>query len=116
MILRTRDNAASFSFILPALIIFSIFYIYPFFYTFVLSFQEYDLISPPTFIGFGNFKEVAADKDWWSSMYNGAFFTFWALTFQNVLALLLAICVDKVIRLRRFYRSQVPTPHYFRWR
>jgi len=100
----TKDKVINFSFIFPALFIFSIFYIYPFFYTFILSFQEYDLISSPKLIGITNFREVFSNKDWWSSMYNGAFITFWALTFQNILALMLALAVDKVIRMRKFYR------------
>ncbi|HDN85953.1 MAG: sugar ABC transporter permease [Candidatus Omnitrophota bacterium] len=98
------DRFQNFSFILPALVIFSIFYIYPFFYTFILSFQDYDFISTPKFIGFSNFREVLTDKEWWSSMYNGAFITFWALTFQNILAFMLALGVDRVIRMNKFYR------------
>lgn len=95
----------NFSFILPAVILFSIFYIYPFFYTFILSFQEYDFISTSKFIGFANFREVLfGDNEWWGSVYNGAFITVWALTFQNLLAFMLALCVDKVIRMNKFYR------------
>jgi len=37
-------------------------------------------------------------------MYNGAFITFWALTFQNILAFMLALGVDRVIRMNKFYR------------
>ena len=104
MELSVKEKTVNFSFIFPALLIFSIFYIYPFFYTFILSFQQYDLISPPKFIGFTNFQDLFYDQGWWKSIYNGAFITFWALTFQNILALLLALAVDKVIRLRKFYR------------
>jgi len=105
-----RDKSVSFSFVLPALLIFSIFYIYPFLYIFILSFQEYDLISQPTYVGFANFREIFSDVTpwwnsmWWNSVRNGIFITFWALTFQNILAFLLAMGVDKVIRLNKFYR------------
>ena len=104
MNISLREKSINFSFILPALIIFSIFWIYPFFYTFILSFQKYDMISPPTFVGLANFKNVLGSSSWWSAMYNGAFITFWALTFQNILAFVLALAVDKVIRMRKFYR------------
>jgi ABC-type sugar transport system permease subunit len=100
----TREKTINFSFILPALLIFSIFWIYPFFYSFVLSFTKYDLISNPVFVGFRNFGEIISDRDWWKAMYNGGFITFWALTFQNILAFMLALAVDKVIRMRKFYR------------
>lgn len=104
-VLKPKEQFVNFSFVFPALILFSIFYIYPFIYTFILSFQRYDLISSPQFVGVANFKEVLfSDKEWWRSMYYGGYVTFWALTFQNILALLLALAVDKVIRLNKFYR------------
>lgn len=101
-----KDKAVNFSFILPAVIIFSVFWIYPFFYTFFLSLRETDGIFTSDFIGLRNFRDIFEDTDktWWPSMYNGAFITFWALTFQNILALMLALAVDKVIRLKKFYR------------
>ncbi len=103
-----RENSVSFAFVAPALFIFSIFYIYPFFYSFILSLTNYDLIGDFSFksyyIGLNNFRDVLTDQDWWKSMYNGGFITFWALTFQNILAFALALAVDKVVRLKKFYR------------
>jgi len=90
---------------LPAFLIFSVFYIYPFFYTLFLSFFKGDAISYLEFVGFNNFKEILLyDKAWWRSMYNAGFITFWALTFQNILAFLLALGVDKAVRTQKFYR------------
>ncbi|MDD4295055.1 MAG: sugar ABC transporter permease [Candidatus Omnitrophica bacterium] len=103
-----KDNTASFSFVLPALLIFLVFYVYPFFYSFVLSLTDYSLIGKfnfkNSFVGLQNFKDLLVDIDWWKSFYNAGFITFFALTFQNILALLLALAVDKVIRMRKFYR------------
>jgi len=99
------DNFKNFLFILPALLIFSIFYIYPFFYTFILSFHRYDFISEFKFVGWDNFKEVLIyGKDWWSSIYRGGFITFWALTFQNMLAFALALAADRLTRTGKIYR------------
>jgi ABC-type sugar transport system permease subunit len=103
-----REKTVNFSFVFPAFIIFSLFYIYPFFYTFILSLTDYDLIGKFSFkeyfVGFQNFRDLSTDSDWWRSMYNGGFITLWALTFQNILALALALAVDRVIRLNKFYR------------
>lgn len=99
------DKAKNFGFILPALLIFSIFYIYPFIYTFVLSFQRGDGIYTSEWVGLANFKEVLYyDKNWGRALYNGAFITFWALTFQNLLAFALALGVDKATRTGKIYR------------
>ncbi|MBU1121219.1 MAG: sugar ABC transporter permease [Candidatus Omnitrophota bacterium] len=100
-----KDKAVNFSFIFPALLLFSIFYIYPFIYTFILSFQRGDGIYTSQFVGLANFKEVLLyDKDWWPSMFYGGFITLFALTFQNVIALFLALAVDKAIKTGKFYR------------
>ena len=102
---RFVGKLQNFSFIAPALLIFSLFYIYPFFYTFILSFQQYDFIAAPRFIGLTNFTETLFhDEEWWNSIYNGAFITVWAILFQNILAFMLALSVDKIVRLRKFYR------------
>ncbi|MDD5584668.1 MAG: sugar ABC transporter permease [Candidatus Omnitrophica bacterium] len=101
----TADNVKNFSFVLPALAIFSVFYLYPFLYTFILSFQRGDAISSLQFVGWANFREVLFyDKAWWRSMYNGVYITFWALTFQNILAFFLALAVDKATRTGNIYR------------
>jgi len=103
-----KDKAASFSFVLPALIIFSLFYIYPFVYSFILSLTNYNMIGKfnlrESFVGLQNFKDIASDGDWWKAMYNGAFITFWALSFQNILALMLALSISQVVRMNKFYR------------
>jgi raffinose/stachyose/melibiose transport system permease protein len=100
-----KDKFTNFSFIFPALLIFSVFYIYPFFYTFILSLHRGDGIFYLEFVGLANFKEILLyDRDWWRSMYNGTFITFWALTFQNILAFLLALGVDKATRTGKIYR------------
>jgi len=103
--LSNEDRFKNFAFILPALLIFSVFYIYPFFYSLALSMYHGDGISKLTFVGFANFREVLfLDKEWWRAMYNAGFITFWALTFQNILALCLAMAVDRVTRTAKIYR------------
>ena len=103
--LKVKDALVNFSFILPAVLIFSIFYIYPFYEIFNLSLHEWNGISPHrTFVGLDNFRRLMHDGDWWNSIKNAAFITFVALTFQNMLAFGLALACDREIRMKRFYR------------
>lgn len=104
--MRVKSTIENYLFILPALAIFSIFYIYPFFKVFQLSLYEWDGILPTKiFMGLGNFKEIFfQDKIWWQSMLNASWITLVALTFQNALAFLLAWACDREIRLKNFYR------------
>jgi len=103
---KLRQPVGNFLFVLPALAIFAVFYIYPFFKTFHLAFLEWDGIVPEQiFVGLDNFKElIGEDQYWWISVKNALYVTFIALTFQNLVALALALLCDREIKLRRFYR------------
>ena len=102
---KFRNNFENFAFIVPAVLIFSIFYIYPFFDIFNLSLREWNGISlHKEFVGLANFKELMQDDIWWKSMWNACYITFIALTFQNFLAFALALACDREIRLKKFYR------------
>lgn len=100
-----KDHSGSFFFILPAVAIFCVFYIYPFFSILNLSLHEWNGISPTmTFVGLDNFKMLAQDAAWWKSVSNAAYITLIALTFQNALAFALALACDRKMRFKGFYR------------
>ncbi|HLF19038.1 MAG TPA: sugar ABC transporter permease [Candidatus Omnitrophota bacterium] len=100
-----KDNLENFSFVIPAVLIFTIFYIIPFIEIFNLSLNEWNGISlNREFVGLRNFEELMQDKIWWKSMWNACYITLIALTFQNALAFALALACDREIRMRRFYR------------
>lgn len=102
---RLQDHLKNFSFALPAILIFSVFYIYPFFDIFRLSFHEWNGITPTmSYVGVQNFRELTKDGVWWQSIGHAAYITIIALTFQNVLAFALALACDREIRMKRFYR------------
>jgi ABC-type sugar transport system permease subunit len=91
-------------FVVPAVSIFAVFYLYPFFELFRLSLYQWQGIGPQTFVGLQNFSELMADKVWWNSMGNAGYITLLALLFQNALAFALALACDRAIRMKRFYR------------
>ncbi|MCM8789545.1 MAG: sugar ABC transporter permease [Candidatus Omnitrophica bacterium] len=104
--MKLKSELENYIFVLPAVIIFSIFYIIPFIWVFQLGFYDWDGIQPQKlFVGLANFKEIFfQDKSWWQSMWNAGYITLIALTFQNALAFLLAWACDREIRMRNFYR------------
>ena len=102
---KLRDQLENFTFILPAVIIFCVFYIGPFYEILKLSLQEWNGISHARiYIGFENFKELMADKAWWGSLWNAAYITLIALTFQNALAFALALACNREIFMKGVYR------------
>jgi len=102
---RWKGHLTSFLFILPAVAIFSVFYIYPFFETFNLAMREWNGISMlRPFVWFQNFQDLATDTVWWHSVWHAFYITLFALTFQNALAFALALACDRQIKARNFYR------------
>jgi len=102
---KIKNNFENLSFILPAVLIFSIFYVYPFIDIFNLSMNEWNGIDlNRNFVGLANFQELMGDKIWWNSMLNAGYITLIALTFQNALAFALALACDREIRMKNFYR------------
>ena len=100
-----KGNLENFLFVLPALLIFSIFYIYPFFELINLSLREWNGVDPfKIFVGLRNFMDLGQDTVWWTSIWHAAYITLIALTFQNALAFTLALACDREIRMKRFYR------------
>ncbi len=104
--MKIRDTLENYAFVLPAITIFTVFYIIPFFWVFQLGLYEWDGILPTkTFVFLNNFKEIFfQDKSWWQAMGNAGWVTLIALTFQNLLAFLLAMACDREMRMKNFYR------------
>lgn len=100
-----KNIFGNYLFILPAVTIFAVFYIYPFYAIFNLSLHDWNGISlAKAFIGLSNFKEIFQDRVWWLSVWHAAYITLIALTFQNALAFALALSCDRDIRMKKFYR------------
>jgi ABC-type sugar transport system permease subunit len=104
--MKLRSTLENYIFVLPAVLIFCIFYIIPFIWVFQLGLYEWNGISlAKTFVGLNNFKTILFhDPEWWRSMKQAGYITLFALIFQNALAFLLALACDREIRLKNFYR------------
>ncbi|MDD5432964.1 MAG: sugar ABC transporter permease [Candidatus Omnitrophica bacterium] len=106
--MKLKSTLENYLFVLPAVLIFLVFYIIPFIWVFQLGFFDWDGIVPlkdAAYVGLGNFKEILTqDPSWSQAMWNAGYITLIALTFQNALAFLLALACDREIRLKNFYR------------
>lgn len=101
-----KSTLSNYLFVLPAIIMFCVFSIYPFYEVFHLSVLKWNGISSQkVFVGFSHFKDIIFNNPiWWQSVWHAALVTLLALTVQNVLALALAIACDRDIKGGRFYR------------
>jgi len=107
MKITAKEKAQNFTFILPALVLFLVFSLYPILRTFQLSvFQWNGIDRHMTFVGLAQYKDILFNNPmFWSSMANAGIITALALTLQNGLALLLALLVTRNIRGENVYRT-----------
>lgn len=103
---RRIEMITAYLFILPTLVLFVVFSVYPFARTVELSFTSWDGLSS-TFdqVGLDNYLTAFRDSVWWGSMGNGVFLAVIALVFMQGLGLLLAVGVDRKMKGQTLYRT-----------
>lgn len=93
-------------FLFPALLLITVFLIYPLFRTFFSSFTAWRNFSPKqTFIGWENYKNIFSDKIVSLSLRNTFVMMFFVFLFQTGVALALAILVKSCTRIFKFLRT-----------
>ncbi|GAA2206899.1 sugar ABC transporter permease [Nonomuraea monospora] len=85
-------------FLLPALIGFAAFYIYPSVRGLWLSVTDWNLLSEPEFVGLDNYAELATDPLFWKALLLTAYNTVLNLVGQITLALLLAALMHRLTK------------------
>lgn len=64
-----RETARGIALIMPWILGFLIFQLYPFAYSFFLSFTEYNIFQPPQWVGLENYREIVSDqREFWPSL------------------------------------------------
>lgn len=95
---RRGDGAAAALFLAPAAIGFAVFYLYPSAKGIWYSLTDWNLLSDPGFVGTANYREAAADPQFWKSLRVTAQFVGYTLVSQLVFALLLAAVMHRLTR------------------
>lgn len=91
-------------FLLPAAVLFALFYLWPLVTTVQLSFYRYNVVAPARWIGLANFSRLVHDSLFWHSLVNSLLYTLGAIPFGVILPLLLAVLVNRRIRGIGVYR------------
>jgi multiple sugar transport system permease protein len=101
-----RRQLEAFSFTVPALVLLAIFLLYPIGYVIYLSFQHWDLLGTPQYIGLENYVTIFfRDSAFLQSVGVTIFFVILAVPAQVGLGLLLAILIENEFRGRTFFRT-----------
>ena len=101
-------------FLLPALLFFIGYQVYPIFRVIWISFTDFEFLSnePVNWVGLRNYIEAIGDPLMWKSLWRATLFTIMFLPGTIIFPLLLAVLVDRVTqpRLATFYRVVLLIP------
>jgi raffinose/stachyose/melibiose transport system permease protein len=103
---RAQDYLTIALFLLPAVILFVLFLIYPIFRSVYYSLFNWNGLGPATkFIGLNNFKLILTDQVFLKAIGNCLIIVVFSLAIQLPLALMLAIMVGRELPGRAFFRA-----------
>lgn len=101
---RRKDLVAGYLYMLPALLLVSIFLIAPMLYNTYLSFFKWDGLKPKKFIGFDNYVKFISDRNFMNSLTNTLIWVAFTIVVVVTLALLLSVFLKNVPG-ERFFKS-----------
>lgn len=112
MLYRLQAKYAAYLFVLPFLVIFSVFGLYPMIRSLILAMYISSGPSSQVFVGLDNFKYLLSDPDFWLAVKNTAIFAFFSVFLQLPISLGLALLVNRSdLKGRNFWRFAFFSPH-----
>jgi multiple sugar transport system permease protein len=104
--LRRQETRAGLLFILPWLIALLVFTAYPVLATFYLSFTDYNILQPPSWIGLENYQTIfAEDPAFWTAARNSAVYAVVSVPLKLIVAFGLALLLNMGVRGIGLYRT-----------
>ena len=103
--INKNNGLTALIFILPAVLGTLIFIVIPVFFSFSLSFVDWDLLSPMKFVGLSNFKDVLTDSTFVQVLINTFVFAIASSVFAVIIPLVLACILNTKIRGSNFYKT-----------
>ena len=110
---QRRIDLIGYLFVLPFLVFYALFLIWPVILGLRMSFFNWSLVGTGArqFLGLANFRELFADPDFWSSLWHSILFTLLVVPSIVVLALGLALLANRAIPARWFFRLSFFAPY-----
>ncbi|MGQ9555159.1 MAG: carbohydrate ABC transporter permease [Anaerolineae bacterium] len=102
---RVRSNLEGWAFISPTVLGLLIFTAFPMVASLYFSFSEYDLLTPPRWVGLKNFMRMSRDNLFYTSLGNTAYYTFIGVPAQTLVALLQAFLLNMKVRGINVFRT-----------
>jgi raffinose/stachyose/melibiose transport system permease protein len=101
-----RRKPIAFAYIAPAIVMYAVFFVWPFTQLVVLSLQEWNGFGDRTFVGFDNYTSLVRDRVFWISLRHNLAWTLAAMVIPVGMGLMLAILLTRTaVRGRAIFRA-----------
>ncbi|MHB8625816.1 MAG: carbohydrate ABC transporter permease [Aggregatilineales bacterium] len=94
--IANNQAIVAYLFILPSLIGFLAFFAIPTFRSVLISFTQWNLLTPAKYVGIQNYQTLFADQNFWQSLGATVLYVFGNIPLQTVLALFIAVMMDRL--------------------
>jgi multiple sugar transport system permease protein len=102
---RHRSKKTGYWFILPYAVFFGAFVAYPLFFSFILLFHRWNVVTPMEWVGLKNFERLFGDPLFFKAILNTLKFLLIHIPLQMVVALGIAVLLNSRLKLRGFFRA-----------
>ena len=102
---KTKEVISAYLFLLPSLIAVGVFVAYPIISSLLLSFQDWSLIGTKSWVGLANYGRLPEDLVFNDALRNTAYFTFGSVPLKVILALFVAVLLNKKVLGRSVLRT-----------
>jgi multiple sugar transport system permease protein len=104
--MRRKEALWFYLLVLPWVIGFLVLTLGPMIYSFVLSLTNWDLFTPPKFVGLGNYIRLfTRDKVFWKTVSNTLYYAFLSVPLSMLFSLFIAYFLNRPIKGTAFYRT-----------
>lgn len=99
-------NKVGYLFILPSMVIFTVFVFVPLIFSGLLSVLDFDMMGNNIrFVGIDNYLRLLGDERFWNSLFNTLYYTAGTVPLQIIIALIVALAVYRRSFFTAFCRS-----------
>ena len=100
-----KKNKLVYIFLIPTLLHFIIFQVFPFAFSFYLTFMDWRVIGDSEFVGLKNWARFLEDELAWKAIWNTVLFSIYYIVPTMALGLILALIINSGIKFSKFFKG-----------